>query len=391
MHVIVPTIDLLGMLRRIKPLKSLVTSGFGFAVYTLVAEEGRLRLITGDEATLTATTEVFADVKKAGKVSINGTDFYQTVMKLRAKTDDSSTGSDDVTLRATPTKLMLTAQTFYEFTSSVKQTRSFTQVVKDIDPRDNEMPRGTHFTIPAAFLSSIFKSLASMVSAYTSDLVGLTGILMRIKDQKIVFAVSDGWRILEITYPEPIESADFEVILSKASTAILHTMLSEGDQIQVHASDRKIKFIVDSDGLRTTLLSQVVVGAFPAYAEIFQNTGPAIEVNRQIFYDNVANVRRVLGDKTYRINLKFDGKQLSISNMENTSSHLEFTNEDIPYTAASGGPFNILLNAFLVESLLQLMPSDSLELIIPPDNRPVIINNKSDDIRIRAAIGVATE
>lgn len=391
MHVVVPTLDLVTMLSKLRPMRSLVTSGFQFAVYTLEAYQGKLRMIVGDKSSITASTEVFADVKQEGKLSINGTDFYESMARIVPDSKSQVAGSKEITLKGSNTKLNLSTVTYYnKIDAKIPQRRTFGRVTQDLNLNDRDKPKDFHIKIKTRHLSEIFKVSNRLISSYTSDMAGLAGILLRIKDNKLMSVVSDGMRILEVTYPLTVQSEDFDVIIPKVASSMLQVLIEEGDEVDIYADSRKIKFYINSDGLKTYLASNLVRAQFPHYDPVFEASGTEFLIDNKLFSDNISNIRKSLNDETYRVRMIFDGTNLSLENTK-SSSHLQFSNAGLPVTEAQGQPFDILVNAFLLEGLLSLFKSENVGIVSPPDNKPMIIKNDGEDIKVRAAIALATE
>lgn len=390
MHVVIPTEDLLHLLGRLKPLKTVTTKGFQFAIYTLIAEDKKLRLIISDGTSLTATTEVFATVKTPGKASVNGTDFYNTMLKIIPEGRTDGVGSKEVTLKVSGVKLVASTVMCYEnYGAKIKQKREFTQVATNLSPKDNEVPKDYNVKIPGQYIGYVFKVMSRMISAYTSDMVGLSGILMRLREKKLIFAVSDGVRVLEIQYPGEIEGPEFDVLLPKVTSSLLHTLIQEGDHIEINGRSSRIKFSVNSNGLRTTLLSSVINAFFPSYESLFTIPGPSFTINNRILSDNITNVRRSLDDPVHRLHLVFNGKELSINNKD-ANSHMTFSNDGLPVIASDGDSFSVLINAFLLESLLSFIGTETIKITAPQD-KPLVMEGMVEEIKVRAAIALAME
>lgn len=392
MHVIVPTEDLIDVLSRLKPLRSLKTRGFPFSVYTLEAKDGKLQIIISDKTTITASMEIFADVKKPGKISLNGGDFYQVIMKLIPVTRTSSGGSKDIELLVKGNKLYLdTSTTYLSVNASVKQQRTFSLVEEDLswNTRKTTVPT-SKFEMHIESVLELFKTLGRMVSAYTSDIVGLSGILMKVSPEEIKFVVSDGIRLLETVVCQELATSDLELILPKSTVNLLYYLVSVGDILEVEASSQQIRFRISSDGLETLLVSSLIAGNYPDYESVFSyGNSPNITINTKLFKDNIMNVRECLDKQDYLLKLKYR-KALTLENASK-NSHLTFTNEGLPVVSSEGGPFELIVNAYYLESLLAFVDSENVKLVIPVEFKPLLLYNISDTLQIRAALALTRE
>jgi DNA polymerase III sliding clamp (beta) subunit (PCNA family) len=388
MHVIVPTRDFLQMLSKLKPMRSLTTTGFMFAIYTLEAYGDKLRVIVSDNATITSTTEIFATVKEPGKASVNGSEFFQLVAKITPEQNNKA-GSRATELKTDQSKLTLSTATNYAgVDKAVKQKRVFSMVNKDLyyDSNFTIGDTGVELELPGLYMADIFRVLARLIANYTSDIAGLTGVLVRCRNSQLFFVVSDGFRIVEIKYPQPVTCRDFDLILPKISCITLQTLIEDGDALNIKASDHKAMFTVDTDGLTTSMTTALVKAFFPPYETIFDTAGVSIVINTKIFLDNVSNVRRAIDDDTYRLNLQFVKGMLNVSNYQ--SGHSSFTNEEIQLASCSGDA-NILINGFLLENSLSLLGAPEIKITIPENEKPIIIDNMDDELKVRIAVALA--
>jgi DNA polymerase III sliding clamp (beta) subunit (PCNA family) len=388
MHVLVPTRDFIPMLSKLKPMRSITTTGFAFAIYTLEAYADKLRIIVSDNATITATTEIFAEVKEPGKASINGAEFFQLIAKIVPE-NSSKVGSRTIELKSDTLKLSLSTNTKYTGADKgVNQKRVFSLINKDLHAK-SDFPigdSGIEINLPGVYISDIFKVLARLIANYTSDIAGLAGVLVRCKDSRIFFVVSDGFRIVEIQYPEPVSVRDFDMILPKISCTTLQMLVEDGDNISIKASDHKAMFTINADGLATTMTTSLVKANFPPYASVFDVQGVDIEIGTRIFLDNVSNVRRGMDDDTYRLKLEFINGFLTVTNYQ--AGHSSFVNEGIPLNTSTGNS-GILINGFLLENSLALLGAQDIKITIPSNERPIIVDNMDDELKVRIAIALA--
>jgi DNA polymerase III sliding clamp (beta) subunit (PCNA family) len=391
MHIVVPTGDFLRLLSRLKPLRSIVTTGFSFPIYTLEASNGKIRLIISDNTTIVASSEIFATVNEPGTISVNGNDFFQIVAKI-PPVNNANTGSAFVDLKTSGTKATLTTSMHYaEINKSVNQKRVFTLVSTVLSARDDFNPSGDssiRIKLPATYLSDVFKVLGKTVANYTSDMAGLAGVLIRCKSNQLFFVVSDGFRIIEIAYPTPVNSKDFSLIIPKLTCSLLQSLIYDGDELEIMASSNQVKFKIDTAGLVTSVISSLVVAYFPAYESVFTEQGKQVTVYTRILADNISNVRRVLEEEPYRVKMVFDKTGVSLTNL-NQGSHVSFSNEQIPILSKVDTPFTLIINAMLIETSLAIIGSDTIQITIPPDNKPIIVDNCDNELRIKIAIALA--
>jgi DNA polymerase III sliding clamp (beta) subunit (PCNA family) len=393
MHVTVPTSDFVRLMSKLKPMKSLVTTGFSFTIYTIEAKDNKLRLIVSDNTTITASSEIFATIKSPGVISVNGTDFFQLISKL-PHTNNPSLQSKELELQAD--RGTLTVSTISDYTNigaSVSQNRSFTLVNAVLSARDEFSPQGVNaikVSLPALYLADVFRALGKIIANYTSSITGLSGVLVRCKDKKLIFAVSDGYRIIEISYPGDVNSPDFDIILPKVTCMVMQGLIGDGDNLEMWSDGHQVKFVVDNSGLRTSVLSSIIMAYFPPYSSVFDVTGTVIKLNTKLLVDNVANVRKAIDEDPYRIKINFTSKVFNIYN-HGQGSHISFKNEGIPLVLGPTQPQDLVINAVLLDSSLSILGSDLIQITIPPGKKPIIVDNLDDNLRIKIAIALVDE
>jgi hypothetical protein len=393
LHVIVPTADFVRLMSRIKPMKSIVTTGFSYAVYTIEASKNKLKLIVSDNASITASSEIFATVQEPGAVSVNGGDFFLLISKL-PHANNANLSSKDLELKADHGTLTVsTIADYSNIGAKVSQSRTFTLVKTLLLAKDDVVfndPSAINVKLPALYLADVFRVLGKVISNYTSNITGLSGVLMRCRGTRLYFVVSDGYRMIEIAYSQTVDAPDFDVILPKATCTMLQTLIGDGDTLELWSSGHQIKFFVDNGGLKTTILSSIIMDYFPPYESIFEAKGLVVKLNTKLLVDNVANVRRAIDEDPYRIKIIFSNKIFSIYN-HGQGSHVTFKNEGIPLVSGLPEPYNLVINAVLLDSSLSILGSDELQITIPADRKPIIIDNLDDNLRIRIAIALVDE
>jgi DNA polymerase III sliding clamp (beta) subunit (PCNA family) len=221
-------------------------------------------------------------------------------------------------------------------------------------------------------------------------MAGLSGVLIRCKAEKLLFVVSDGFRIIEIAYPTPVKSKDFDIILPKLTCSLLQSLIYDGDELEILSDSHQVKFRIDTDGLVTSVVSSLIVAYFPPYESIFAATGEKVKLYTRLLADNISNVRQVLEEEPYRLKLEFSKKQLNLTNLKQ-SSHVSFSNDGLPLLSPIKTPFDLVVNAILMENSLAIIGSEFISIMVPGGGKPIIVDNEDTDLRIKIAIALAEE
>jgi DNA polymerase III sliding clamp (beta) subunit (PCNA family) len=383
MHLQIPIVDLVQLVSILKPIKSLTTQNLDFAIYTLEASEGRLRLIAGDGIGLVSYGEITAEVLRPGRLSVNGVDFFTAALSFGDSTEV-------LVLRETATKLMMELVTSQEG-QKVKHKRTLSLLKDDLTVFQESFVETAIYTVPSEVLLGALKLSGKFLSAHTSDMDGLSGILLRTNQEQLQIVVSDGARLLEITHSLGAEVAASDVLISKTVYGMLAALFRYTQTIEVRASSARVKLTGDMDGKFAFLSAPVIIAEFPEYRHFFNNqTGTQFSVDARMFLQALSNVRKLLSDNLYRVNVLITKAGITLTNTK--VSHADFTSEGIPLMSFSGDRVSVTINALLLESLVQVCGNTELFIVVPGDNKPLSLSAiDKHGFGIRAALGVIEE
>ena len=98
----------------------------------------------------------------------------------------------------------------------------------------------------------------------------LTGVLLKVKDEKIVFVGTDSFRLAEYKINSSLKDADFSLIVPKMTMNDIqkiaeYAIANESDEFQIHYSDNLIAFQVTIKDLKILATSLLIQGNFPEY------------------------------------------------------------------------------------------------------------------------------
>jgi len=166
------------------------------------------------------------------------------------------------------------------------------------------------FSIDQKVLKDAFKKTSYAMSADETRYV-LNGILLSIKDDKLVIVATDGRRLALVEQDIDIPKGTVGELLvpSKTVMEVLHLLKDKGT-VAVSFTENQISFEMDG----TQLVSKLVEGVYPNYRQVIpRETKERISLERETFHQAVRRASLLVSDKNHAVKLHFTKNNLSIS------------------------------------------------------------------------------
>lgn len=387
MHIVVPTIDLLNLIHTLKPIRTIKTVGHDFPIYTLIATDDKLKLIVSDKLSITASMEVFAQIKKPGKLSVNGRDLYSTVVQTKPYSNSDGVGSKEYTLKADDSKLYLKTDIFYG-RKSILQTRSLSRINADLSNMERQDFNMAPISIKIENLNKILATLARII---TSDAAGEIGqsILLRMRKGALTFVATDGVLVVEVAGDSENEVPDFDLLLPRQSCSMLSNLIMVGDILQIQYNTHQAKFLIDNHGLNLSFITSLIIGDYINYENIFNDDAFHLITNTKILWDNLNNINKTLGDESWRTQIEIMKSTLRLSNL--VKGHYDFTNEGIPAVIFNANGNKWVVNSLLLSGLVSIVASEEVKLTVDSSQKLLRVYSTSGAPYIRGALGLNKE
>jgi DNA polymerase-3 subunit beta len=211
----------------------------------------------------------------------------------------------------------------------------------------------------------------------------LTGVLLKLEDEKITMAATDGFRISirEDAISNPI-SQPIEAIIPARALVELARIIGGGEEtlIMTFPPDRG-QVIFHMDNLE--LASQLIEGSFPDYRAIIpQNfkTHTLLSTNGLLKACKQAEIIAREGTNVARLNIIPETDEASPGTLE-ISAHSEQTgsSEVMVDAAVDGVPLLVAFNVRFLREVLEVVQSDNVWLETNAANTPGLIHPQGDE------------
>ncbi len=198
----------------------------------------------------------------------------------------------------------------------------------------------------------------------------LTGLLFRFKGDTLTLVGTDGYRLAYVTIPIK-NSLTGDYILPKRSLQELVRLLGNDDEAVLSFASAQAKISVG----RTTFITRVLEGAFPAYEAIIPKTSPvSLSISSAVLLQSLKLASLFSRDSAYSTKIDVEEKKLKVTAI--SPSLGENSNE----ITVSNGPtegLTISVNAqYLIDALGAL--SGDIDLKFIDSKSPVVITLPKD-------------
>ncbi len=245
-----------------------------------------------------------------------------------------------------------------------------------------EFPKNVFFKIDSNdFIWKVQGILGSV--ANNDSRQELNGVVVKLKEEKIILASTDSFRLTEITVPLAKKSIfkDYEIFQTNTKSVIIPAQVFIELQ---KITDEKIDFSIDQGQLflktdSIKIVSRLINGSYPDYRQIIPKeykTKLVIDKNKLAEMVKIASL--VTDSQSGEITVKGDiaKKQLIIS----SQSADKGSNNSVLQVDMTGVDFEIVFNFryFLEGVTSSIFPGKELIIEINPEKSPVLIKEQDE-------------
>lgn len=234
-------------------------------------------------------------------------------------------------------------------------------------PEIQELPEGEFLE----FSSDKFELGYSQTSIATFNedaSKAMSGVSLKIEDGKLVFAATDGHRLIKNLFYCETGELNKSVILSKRGfLPALRPLLVPGEDIKLYFSKEYI-FIVSSRGVFS---SRLIEGVFPNYEGVIPTNNPnMLYLDRLDFINTVKRVALFSNQATYMIVMDLKPQSLTIS-----SKDFDFNrsgDEQFPCTY-EGEAMTVGFNGRFIIEMLSVLESEQVRFELLDEKRATLV------------------
>lgn len=232
-------------------------------------------------------------------------------------------------------------------------------------PRLPQVVEKISFTIPGERLKYAFET-TDFAYDRESQRLAMTGILLDIKTDKVVFVSTDSHRLVKLSLNDIAPKIESQLIIPGRSANILSKLLDQ-KEVRIVVGEKLVKFEIDSSEFTTRLIED----KYPNYDSVIPlENDNILKVNRDDLYRVLKRISLYTQSKSRQVRFTIEKEILSIS----------ATNEEIGSEANekmlceySGESMTIAFKADFIFDILNNISSEEVIFKLDKPNRTCIV------------------
>jgi len=259
-----------------------------------------------------------------------------------------------------------------ENTSKVEMTSEFGKYELTGQPGGDfpniaELPEEDGIDFPAEFFEMGFRQ--TQVAALSDEMrKAMSGVSLKVEDGKLVFAATDGHRLIKNVFYTESGGLEKQVLLPRKSLmGALRPLLKEGEDINIRFSKENI-FFATSQGL---LVCRLVDQTFPNYESVIPQDNPnKLYLDRLDFINTLKRISLFSNQTTYQVIMDLKPQSLTIS-----SRDIDFQrsgDEQFPCTY-EGEDMTVSFNGRFLIEMLSVLESEQVRVDLLDNKRATLI------------------
>ncbi|MCF7793004.1 MAG: DNA polymerase III subunit beta [Candidatus Cloacimonetes bacterium] len=204
-----------------------------------------------------------------------------------------------------------------------------------------------------------------------------TGIYWKIMPDKQLMVATDGKKIAEfnlnnqVDIPEQIE----QIIPTKGLLFLDKVFNEDHPDVSILIESNRVMFSYGN----YTIFTHIIEGRFPDYTKaIPANNNNVLKIKKSILKDAVKRVSLLASEDTFKVKFDISTSAFSISSTKREEGDANENLEDFNY---SGEPLVIAFNYRYLNSILNVLESDFIEIRMGKSNEPALFFNTDTDER----------
>lgn len=317
--------------------------------FLLELSNGKLKITATDtESTMTSTIEV--ESESQGSICVIGRTFMDLIKSL-----------PDQPITCTLVEETNTLDIIYESgkaSLAVADAAEFPRL-PEIEP-DSVVKMSSE-----ALLNAIAKTL---FATGTDELrLALMGVFFQLTPSGCTFVATDGHKLAKYVRRDITSEVTSEFIVPKKPLNTLKSLLTETEQVEIHATSSNVKFV----GEHQVFITKLIDAKFPNYENVIPKDNPNhLHILRQSLIASLRRVSIVASKSSNLVKYNINGNMLTI-----TAEDYEFSNkaqESIP-CEYNGTDMTVGFNSKHLIEILSIYDSEFVRFELSTSSRPVLI------------------
>lgn len=210
----------------------------------------------------------------------------------------------------------------------------------------------------------------------------LTGVLLKAREEKIIFVWTDSFRLAEYKINSSLKNAEFTLIVPKMTMNDIqkiaeYAIANESDEFQIHYSENLIAFQTTIKDLKILATSLLIQGNFPEYdrEEIMPKAfNTKILVDKNLCEKAIRKIGILTRDINNYIQIETSKDSVIISSGKTDKGA---GNTTIP-AIIEGDPVILGINGKYITDFIRIIKGDEMHINIVDSQKPMILQDKDD-------------
>lgn len=327
--------------------------------YLIEADESNgIIKFTATDLEITVVVQVKANIMTSGKVAVSGRNLNELIALLPDSMTHFILEEDNLRVMCGNVKYNLHCADASQF--PIVPKKNMENVIKLNAKLLKKMIDNTHFAVSTEANRPIF-----------------TGIFWKIKSDKQLMVATDGKKIAEFNLNNQIDIPDtIEQIIPTKGLIFLDKVFSDNHpEVAVLIESNRVMF----EYANYTVFTHIIEGHFPDYTKaIPTNNNNVLKIKKGILKEAVKRVSLLASEDTFKVRMDISTSSFSMSSTKREEGDANENLEDFNYT---GEDLTIAFNYRYLNSILNALESDFIEIRMGKSNEPALFFNTEVDER----------
>jgi DNA polymerase III subunit beta len=324
-------------------------------------EQNNILKITATDLEITVIVEFNANIIESGKAAVSARNLNEIINSLPDSMVHFLMEDDNLKINCEHSKFNLHCAESSQF--PLIPQKDLSNVIELDAAMFKKMIDNTHFAVSSEINRPIF-----------------TGIFWKLEPESQLMVATDGKKIAEfklnnqIELPDPIE----QIIPTKGLLFLDKVYSDDFPKISVLVESNRVMFAYGN----YTIFTHIIEGRFPDYTKaIPDNNNNVLRIKKSKLKDAVKRVSLLASEDTFKVKFDITTENLSINSTKREEGEANENMEEFKY---SGEPLIIAFNYRYLNSIINVLESDEVEIRMGKSNEPALFFNVETDDRFSA-------